>query len=109
MTVYSQRIHRKLTEGLAPLRLTIHDDSHRHAGHGDRIAALKQAGAETHGHAPLDGGGETHFRVEVVSAAFQGLSRVARQRLVFDLLAEELKERIHALQLKTLTPEEDKG
>ncbi len=85
-------IEKKLGEGLKPNRLSVVDESHLHAGHA---------------HAPA--GGESHFRVEVVSAAFAGLNRVARQRLVYGLLAEEMKERIHALALRTLTPEEDRG
>lgn len=89
MTVKSV-IESKLAEGLKPRRLSIVDESHKHAGH---------AGARA--------GGESHFRVEVVSAAFTGLTRVARQRLVYGLLAEELKGPIHALALSTLTPEED--
>ena len=89
MTVKSV-IEKKLAEGLKPRRLSIVDESHKHAGH---------AGARA--------GGESHFRVEVVSAAFTGLTRVARQRLVYGLLAEELKGPIHALALSTLTPEED--
>ena len=89
MTVKSV-IENKLAEGLKPRRLSIVDESHKHAGH---------AGARA--------GGESHFRVEVVSAAFTGLTRVARQRLVYGLLAEELKGPIHALALSTLTPEED--
>ncbi len=87
---YRQRIEDKLTRGLAPLLLQIEDESHRHAGHA--------------GHRP---GGETHFRVVVVSAAFEGQGRVARQRLVYQLLAEELAERVHALSLTTLTPQEN--
>ena len=88
---YYNRIERKLTDALAPERLTIEDDSHRHAGH---------AGAHA------DGGGGTHFNVEVISQSFDGESRVARQRQVYALLADELKERVHALSLVTLTPEE---
>lgn len=87
---YRSRIETKLTRGLAPARLAIKDVSHRHAGHA--------------GHDPR---GETHFDVTVVSARFEGMGRVARQRLVFDLLADELKERVHALQLRTVTPAED--
>ena len=87
---YATRMRTKLTEALQPTRLDIVDDSHRHAGH---------AGAD-----PL---GETHFNITIVSAAFDGKSRVARQRLVYDLVAQELKERVHALSLKTLTPAED--
>ena len=83
-------IEEKLTAALAPAELEIEDESHRHAGHA--------------GHRP---GGETHFRVRVVSEAFRGESRVARQRRVYGLLAAELEERVHALSLVTLTPEEN--
>jgi BolA protein len=89
MTV-AQRIREKLTAALAPTRLAIHDDSARHAGH---------AGARPEG--------ETHFRLEIVAAAFAGQSRVERQRRVYAILADELASRVHALQLATLTPEED--
>lgn len=102
---YYQRIETKLTRALSPERLSITDDSHRHAGHADRIAAL-QARGEGEGHAPVDGAGETHFRIEIVSAAFEGKSRVERQRMVYAILDAELKERVHALQLRTLTPAE---
>ena len=85
-------IEKKLSAGLNPERLEIVDESHLHAGH---------AGARD--------GGESHFRVEVVAAAFSGLGRVARQRLVYGLLAEELKGDIHALALRTLAPGEDGG
>jgi len=83
-------IEKKLAAALAPQRLSVVDESHRHAGH---------AGARPQG--------ETHFRVEIVSPAFAGLSRVARQRLVYDVLAAELKGPVHALALQTRTPEED--
>jgi BolA protein len=83
-------IREKLTERLAPARLDIVDESHRHAGH---------AGARPEG--------ETHFAVTIVTAAFAGHNRVARQRLVYQVLAEELATRVHALSLTTLTPEED--
>lgn len=82
-------IERKLTQGLAPLRLDVIDDSGRHVGHA--------------GHKP---GGETHFRIEIVADAFAGKSRVERHRLVNALLAEELAGPVHALQLATLTPAE---
>lgn len=84
------KIERKLTAGLAPKRLQVIDDSHRHVGH---------AGAHPEG--------ESHFTVEIVSEAFEGKPKVARQRLVYDLLADELANRVHALSLVTLTPEED--
>jgi len=83
-------IEQKLTQALAPQRLKIVDDSEKHKGH-----------------AGYRDGGETHFNVEVVSAAFAGQSRVTRQRRVYEILAAELAGRVHALQLKTLTPEED--
>jgi BolA family transcriptional regulator, general stress-responsive regulator len=83
-------IRRKLTDRFSPTRLEIADESHRHAGH---------AGARP--------GGETHFAVTIVSAAFTGEGRVARQRLVYQTLAGELATGIHALSLKTLTPDED--
>ncbi len=83
-------IEQKLTQALAPQRLKIVDDSEKHKGH----AGYRE-------------GGETHFSVEVVSAAFAGQNRVARQRRVYEILAEELAAGVHALQLKTLTPEED--
>ena len=86
----AETIKQKLTAELAPLRLEVADDSHKHQGHA--------------GWRP---GGETHFRVEVVSDRFDGQSRVARQRLVYDILAAELAGGVHALQLKTLTPAED--
>ena len=89
MTTVAETMRRKLTEALAPTRLVIIDESHRHAGH---------AGARPEG--------ETHFRIEIVSAAFAGLSRIERQRLVHGVLAPELAGRVHALSLATRTPEE---
>ena len=50
--------------------------------------------------------GETHFRLTIVSTAFAGKSRIERHRLVHDVLAEELKDRVHALTLTARTPEE---
>ena len=87
----ADRIREKLTRGLKPLRLEITDDSHLHAGH---------AGARE--------GGESHFTVEVVSAAFEGVGRVQRQRLIYGLLAEELAGPVHALALRTIAPSEEK-
>ena len=86
----ADRMRQKLEAGLAPARLYIEDESRLHAGH---------AGARP--------GGESHFRVTVVSAAFEGKSRVERQRLVYGLLSKELEDQIHALALRTLTPAED--
>ncbi len=86
------RIERKLADGLSPARLAIFDQSHLHAGH---VGARPE--------------GETHFRVEVVSGAFEGKSRLARQRMVYALLAEELAGPVHALELRTLTQSEDRA
>jgi len=87
----ADRIRLKLTERFAPVRLEIADESHRHAGH---------AGARAEG--------ETHFAVTIVSAEFEGQGRVARQRLVYQTLADELATRVHALALTTLAPGEVK-
>ena len=87
----AETIRDKLNRTLKPVRLDIVDDSLRHAGH---------AGAKD--------GGETHFNVEVVSAEFADMSRVARQRLVYAALSVELEGPVHALSIRALTPEEDK-
>jgi len=82
-------IETKLTAALSPEHLEVTDNSAKHAGH---------AGARPEG--------ESHFAVVVVSSAFEGRNRVQRQRLVYDALSEEMANHIHALELKTLTPEE---
>ena len=86
------QIRDKLTAALSPVRLDVIDDSHRHEGHA--------------GH---DGRGESHFRLLIVSDMFVGLSRLDRQRLVHEILASELQDRVHALSMRTLTPEEAVG
>lgn len=79
----------RLTQSLHPTQLVVTNDSHHHAGHmGD------------------DGSGETHFSVTVESAAFAGLNRVARQRLVNRALADLLADRIHALAIRARAPGE---
>jgi len=85
-------IEKKLADEFKPLRLEVIDESARHKGH---------AGAR-----PEE---ESHFSVEIVSAAFAGKSRIERQRMTYGALAKELTSDIHALSLKTLTPEEDAG
>lgn len=86
----AKEIEAKLNEHLTPARLEIKDESARH-----------------HGHAGARSEGESHFKVTVVSATFEGMSRIERQRLVYRLLADEVKSDIHALALSTLTPAED--
>jgi BolA protein len=84
-----QAIRAKLEREFSPSILEIIDESAMHEGH---------AGA-----AP---GGQTHFRVKIVSDAFRGENRVARQRRVYRLLAGEFAAGVHALSLQALTPEE---
>jgi BolA family transcriptional regulator, general stress-responsive regulator len=84
-------IKEKLTEALSPTWLDILDESYKHAGH---------AGARPEG--------ESHFSVKIVSQDFEGKSRVERQRLVYQALSDEMEQKIHALALHTLTPNEHK-
>lgn len=86
----AEAIETNLRDAFRPVRLAVHDDSHRHAGH---------AGARP--------GGESHFRVEIVSDVFVGKSRVERQRMVYAALADQIAGGVHALQLTTRTPAED--
>ena len=80
----------RLTAALAPSRLAVIDDSEKHRGHA--------------GH---DERGESHFTVEIVSAQFEGESRVARQRRVTHALGDLLQSRVHALSIKARTPAEE--
>jgi BolA protein len=82
-------ITKKLHEAFAPESLDVVDESHLHEGHA--------------GHRP---GGETHFRVYIVSQAFEGKSRIDRHRMINTLLAAELAGPVHALALKPQTPAE---
>jgi BolA protein len=92
MTNRAERIRAALEAAFAPARVSVTDDSARHAGH---------AGARP--------GGQTHYSVEVVSPAFAGLSRVARSRAVHEALAAEFADGLHALALRLRTPEETAG
>jgi len=85
----AERLRNKLEAAFQPTELVVTDESAHHAGH---------SGARD--------GGESHFRVRIVSAAFSGLSRVDRQRRVYEALAEEIDGGVHALALTTLTPQE---
>jgi len=89
----SDSIRQKLTIAFAPQSLEVVDESHRHAGHA---GATRDDGSR----------GETHFHVRLVSAAFDGVSRVERQRRVYAALADELKGPVHALSVSALTPSE---
>lgn len=85
----TDRLRAKLEVALSPQSLDIEDESAKHAGHAGALE-----------------GGETHFRIRIVAQCFAGLSRVQRQRKVYAAAAEELAERVHALSLVTLTPDE---
>lgn len=82
-------INDKLEAALRPTRLVVTDESHLHAGH----AGWRE-------------GGETHFRVEIVSEAFAGKSRIERHRMVNAVLAEELRDGVHALAIAAKAPGE---
>ena len=86
MTARAERIAERLREALGATHVEVDDESHLHAGH---------AGARS-------GGG--HFRATIVSTRFEGLSRVAAQRLVYDALGELMRGEIHALAMTTWTP-----
>lgn len=79
---YQDRIRTKLS-ALSPLSLEVIDESQNH-----------------HGHSGWKEGGETHFRVRIVASVFAGKSRVECHRMINALLAEELKERVHALAIE---------
>ena len=85
----SEIITEKLTAAFAPQSLRVVDESHQHEGHA--------------GHRP---GGETHFRVYIVSEAFKEKSRIERHRMVNAALASELADRVHALAIHPSAPGE---
>lgn len=89
MTSMAERITSKLESELAPEHLRVIDESHQHQGHGGWRE-----------------GGETHFRVEVVSSAFAGKTRLERHRLINAALAQELADRVHALAIVAKAPGE---
>ena len=82
-------ITNKLREAFSPESLDVSDESHLHEGHA--------------GHKP---GGETHFRVYIVSDAFKGKSRIERHRMINAALAGELSGGVHALAIKAQAPGE---
>ena len=88
----SEIITEKLTAAFAPQSLRVVDESHLHEGHA--------------GHRP---GGETHFRVYIVSEAFKEKSRIERHRMVNSALEAELRGSVHALAIKAQAPGETTG
>lgn len=89
MTIKS-RMEYRLTEAFSPERLEVVNESHFHAGH--------QPG--------FDGEGETHMRIRIVSAQFAGKTRIARHRMVNDLVKEEFDAGLHALAIEAAAPGE---
>ena len=80
-------ISEKLQEAFKPLELLVENESHHHSGHsGD------------------DGSGESHWRITILADAFTGKSRVERQRMINEVLADELKNSIHALAMAVKGP-----
>ncbi len=90
-TPIADQIRAKLEAAFAPQALIIADESAKHAGH---------AGAH-----PL---GESHFAVTIAAAAFNGKSRLERQRMVNQTLVEELAAHVHALRLAVSGTDENK-
>jgi BolA protein len=88
----SDIITEKLIEAFAPQSLKVVDESHQHEGHAGHQA-----------------GGETHFRVYIVSDAFQGKSRVERHRMINNALAGELQSGVHALAIHAASTAEGLG
>jgi len=84
-----ERMAAKLDAAFAPVEIELVDESERHRGH----SGYRE-------------GGETHFRLRLVSDRFAGMGRVARQRAVNQALAEELAERVHALSMELRAPGE---
>jgi BolA protein len=89
VTARTEEIRRRLALALAPVALDVEDESHRHIGH---------AGAR-------DGRG--HFRVRIVSAAFEGKAPLARHRAIYAALGDYMQTDIHALAIDARTPEEE--
>ncbi|KAK9266257.1 hypothetical protein L1049_028040 [Liquidambar formosana] len=88
----ANRMKIKLQSTLEASILEIEDVSYQHAGH----AAVKDSA----------NAGETHFNVKIVSPKFDGQSLVKRHRMVYDVLADELRSGLHALSIVAKTPQE---
>lgn len=83
-------IETKLNQAFSPERLAVINESHLHAGHQPAFT----------------GAGETHLRIRVVSARFAGESRVARHRIVNELVKGEFEAGLHALAIEAAAPGE---
>ena len=85
----ARAIRQRLTAALAPSHIALVDQSAQHAGH---------AGARPEG--------ESHFQLTILAEAFEGRSRIERQRMVFAALGDLMQTDIHALSITALTPAE---
>jgi stress-induced morphogen len=93
-TPIEDAIRAKITAALQPLTLEVHNDSHLHSHHKAMVGNTSK---------------ETHFRLVIISDAFRSKMQSARHRMIYALLRDEMAQEggIHALQLRTLTPEEE--
>jgi len=80
---------RRINSALSPTTVELVDDSEKHRGHG--------------GYNPA---GESHFSLRIESAAFEGKSRVERQRMIYAALGDLMHERVHALSIRAIAPGE---
>jgi BolA family transcriptional regulator, general stress-responsive regulator len=87
-----REIEKKLEKAFSPTFLKVKDESALHAGHASARPE-----------------GNSHFSVTIISPFFEGLNRIHRHQAIYDCLAQEFNEGLHALRLKTLTPEEAKA
>lgn len=84
----SHIIRKKLTSQFNVTELEIIDESHLHKGHS--------------GARPT---GESHFKIRIVAKEFSGKSRLERQRMIYSILADELRDHIHALSIDATSPD----
>lgn len=94
MTPVEDTLRAKIAEALKPASLEVFNDSHLHSHHKAMQGVTSK---------------ETHFRVNIVSEAFRGKMQPARHRMIYSLMKDEMAREggIHALQLRTRTPEEE--
>lgn len=92
MGLVTDRMEAKLRRAFAPVQLDVVDETNKH-----------------HGHAGWRESGETHFHVTISSASFTGKTRVERQRMIYEVLTEELAGPVHALALTVRSPDDKLG
>jgi len=87
-----ERIIEKM-QALNPISLEVKNDSQKHKGHIEHLGDIGFTG-------------ETHYKLKMISAAFNGKSRIDRQRMVMDLLKDEFSSGLHALEIKVKAEDE---